>query len=251
MSTQAIIDRKPSGMALGGVLLLAIFAAACGGGAVATIPTGPGSSTSASAAATPVATPVATAVATPRVTPRPTPTPNPPKVSVAGTITWNATFTGGDHTTVARGSMHLVLDEDLPREFTATRGRSTYEFDYERSDCTPSTHKEGTFETSVGGFAEPGFGRAFISGLIGHDLEIHIWVSEQWMALCECFCTNNFAMEEDTLYAFPGCDFASGEFPAVFDGVSSYRISCDTTSSWSSYTATGHIEGNLSPTSRP
>lgn len=246
MFTQGFGDRTRLGKAVGCLLLVALIAA-CAGGASPTgpTPTGPGTTTGPS----PAPTTKPTAVPPPTATPKPAATAGQSKASIAGTVAWSATVseTGeGGSTYVTKGSIHLVLDEDLPREFIAFRGRSTWSFDHERTDCSPDTHKEGTLETSVGGDAEPGYGMALLVGRMGQDFDIGIYFNEEWMAMCGYY-SPDVATMQSVLNEFPGCEFGRATMTAVFDGVEAYRILCDSTSSNSAFSVTGHIEGVLTP----
>jgi hypothetical protein len=178
------------------------------------------------------------------VKPQPAATTRPGKASVAGTVTWNATISlDATHGSAVTGTMHLVLDQDV-HVFTTFYKRGTYAYDLEVFGCTPGTHQEGTFDSSSGSYEDLAIAQVVvISGGMKQDFEMSIFSLEHWTAQCD-----RLTVELNTHDAFPGCELGSpGRVPVVYDGVDSYRISCDVTSYPGGPSVTGHFEGLLTP----
>jgi hypothetical protein len=179
----------------------------------------------------------------------------PAATSIAGTITWNATTSSRvspDFSSVwiVSGTMDLVLDESLG-EFAALPGKSTYAYDLEHVGCSPTTHQEGTLETSIQSYPEDGVAQALISGPMGQELELMVSFDDAWLVTCP---PGLEGLESVIANAFPGCwPMRQGTISATLDASGNYIIACDidTNINDGGIVVTGRIEGILSPVAAP
>jgi hypothetical protein len=145
--------------------------------------------------------------------------------------------------------MDLVLDEDLG-QFAALPGKSTYAYDFEHVGCSPTTHKEGTLETSMQGFPEDGVAQALVSGPVGRDFEMRVFFDDAWLVTCP---PAPALSESVVAEAFPGCSRYEGDMTARLDASGSYVVGCDIAIDIGDggIVVTGHIEGTLRPVAAP
>jgi hypothetical protein len=172
---------------------------------------------------------------------------------VAGTIAWSATQTdasvpGTLVTTTTSGSARLVLKVDPSYGFLAERATgSTYSWDYNRSDCSPPGHFNGTLETSSGANeVGNGIGNFLPSGGPGGDWEFVLVLSDQWRSTCYKITE----MRRASPFDFPGCS-PRGWASAKFDGADSYTIDCRLDATFGRVTQTGEVHGKLTPFDGP